>query len=91
MSSNATFYTEEDASLSEFREGIVYYWPTRQQDQGKPPIRGRLMRIHSPRHKVDVWLFTNVLDPKQLPWRRRDCSIVGDGKTKDSSGPTSGR
>jgi hypothetical protein len=24
MSSNATFYTEEDIPLSEFREGIVY-------------------------------------------------------------------
>ena len=67
MSSNATFYTEEDLLLKEFREGIVYYWPTRQRDRGEPPIRGRLMRIHSDRHKIDVWLFTNVLDPKQLP------------------------
>jgi hypothetical protein len=25
------------------------------------------MRIHSCRHKVDVWLFTNVEDPQQLP------------------------
>ena len=36
------------------------------RSEGKPPIRGRLMRIHSCRHKVDVWLFTNVEDPKQL-------------------------
>jgi hypothetical protein len=67
MSSNATFYTEENVPLNEFREGIVYYWPIRQQERGEPAIRGRLMRIHSHRHKVDVWLFTNVLDPKQLP------------------------
>jgi len=66
MSSNATFYSEAHVLLDEFREGIVYYWPKTQQDQGKPPIRGRLMRIHSCRHKVDVWLFTNVEDPKQL-------------------------
>lgn len=66
MSSNATFYSEANEPLDEFREGIVYYWPKTQQDEGKPPIRGRLMRIHSCRHKVDVWLFTNVEDPKQL-------------------------
>ena len=68
MSSNATFYSETDEPLDEFREGIVYYWPKTQQNEGKPPIRGRLMRIHSSRHKVDVWLFTNVEDPKQLSW-----------------------
>ena len=63
MSSNATFYSEANEPLDEFREGIVYYWPKTQQSEGKPPIRGRLMRIHSGRHKVDVWLFTNVEDP----------------------------
>lgn len=67
MSSNATFYTEDNTPLTEFCEGIVYYWPKRQQDQGKPAIRGRLLRIHSQRHKADVWLFTNVLDSRQLP------------------------
>jgi len=66
MSSMATFYTESNEPLDEFREGIVYYWPKTQQSRGKPPIRGRLMRIHGRRHKVDVWLFTNVEDPKQL-------------------------
>jgi hypothetical protein len=66
MSSNATFYTEQDVPMDEFREGIVYYWPTRQRDRGEPAIRGRLIRIHSPRHKMDVWLFTNVLDSQQL-------------------------
>ena len=66
MSSNATFYSEANEALDEFREGIVYYWPKTQRDGGKPPIRGRLMRIPSDRHKVDVWLFTNVEDTKQL-------------------------
>jgi hypothetical protein len=66
MSSTGTFYTETNELLEEFREGIVYYWPKTQQNEGKPPIRGRLMRIHSSRHKVDVWLFTNVEDPQQL-------------------------
>jgi hypothetical protein len=67
MSSNATFYSEGEEPLDEFREGIVYYWPKTQQNAGKPPIRGRLIRIRSPRHKTDVWLFTNVEDPQQLP------------------------
>jgi hypothetical protein len=64
MSSNATFYTAASEPLDEFREGIVYYWPKTQQAEGKPPIRGRLLRIHSARHKVDVWLFTNVEDQR---------------------------
>jgi hypothetical protein len=67
MSSMATFYTEAHEPLEEFREGIVYYWPKTQENEGKPPIRGRLMRIHSVLHKVDVWLFTNVEDPQRLP------------------------
>lgn len=67
MSSHATFYTEQDVPLTEFREGIVYYWPKTMQDQGKPPVRGRLIRVHSQRHKLDVWLFTNVEDPQRFP------------------------
>jgi len=66
MSSSATFYTAANEPLDEFREGMVYYWPKTQQAEGKPPIRGRLLRIHSARHKVDVWLFTNVEDPQRL-------------------------
>jgi hypothetical protein len=66
MSSNATFYTTSDVPIGRFREGIVYYWPKTQQARGKPPIRGRLIRIHSRRRKVDVWLFTNVEDPQRL-------------------------
>jgi hypothetical protein len=67
MSSNATFYSESNEPLDEFREGLVYYWPKRQERDRKPPIRGRLLRIHSGRHKADVWLFTNVEDRQQLP------------------------
>jgi hypothetical protein len=66
MSSNATFYSESNEPLDQFREGIVYYWPKTQQDAGNPPLRGRLMRIHSSCHKTDVWLFTNVEDPQRL-------------------------
>jgi len=66
MSSHATFYTQTEEPWAEFREGIVYYWPKKHQKDGKPPLRGRLLRIHSARHKNDVWLFTNVEDAQQL-------------------------
>jgi hypothetical protein len=58
MSSNATFYTEDQQPLSQWREGEVYYWPKTAQDADEPPIRGRLIRIRGP--KADVWLLTNV-------------------------------
>lgn len=67
MSSLATFYTDQKAPLEKFREGIVYYWPKSIQNQKQPPIRGRLICVHSRRHKVDVWLFTNVEDRQRLP------------------------
>jgi hypothetical protein len=67
MSSNATFYTDLHTQLEQFCEGIVYYWPKTVKDAGQPPLRGRLLRIRSARHKVDVWLFTNVLDSERLP------------------------
>jgi hypothetical protein len=68
MSSNATFYADEEGpELSQFREGIVYYWPKSIRDQGKPPLRGRLIRICSRRVKQEVWLFTNVEDSRRLP------------------------
>lgn len=66
MSSSASFYTEIAEPLEAFREGIAYYWPKAHQQAGKPPLRGRLIRIHSERHKTDVWLFTNVEDPREL-------------------------
>ena len=68
MSSKATFYSEVNEPLEQFREGIVYYWPKNQQKEGKPPLRGRLLRIHSVLHKTDVWLFTNVEDAQRMSW-----------------------
>jgi hypothetical protein len=67
MSSNATFYTEQKTPLKRFREGLVYYWPKTIQDKNQPPLRGRLIRITERRRKHDVWLFTNVEDPRRLP------------------------
>ena len=66
MSSQATFYTESQEPLESFAEEIVYYWPNNARDQGKPPLRGRLICVRSEKRKVDVWLFTNVEDPTRL-------------------------
>jgi hypothetical protein len=65
MSSNATFYLEEEQPLDQFQEGLVYYWPQSMQNKGDPPIRGRLIRVQSRDHR-DVWLLTNVLDRRCL-------------------------
>jgi hypothetical protein len=69
MSSNATFYTDVGRKTpgKDFRDGIVYYWPKSMQDKNQPPLRGRLIRLVSRRHKHDVWLFTNVEDRVRLP------------------------
>jgi hypothetical protein len=64
MSSRAYLYTERLVAMERFREGLVYYWPTKMQEQGQPPLRLRLLRIRG--KKADVWLLTNVLERRQL-------------------------
>jgi hypothetical protein len=55
--------------LDRFRQGLVYYWPEKTaQSQGKPPLHLRLLRVPGP--KADVWLLTNVLDPRELNHRQ---------------------
>lgn len=70
MSSNVTLYTEKLVSLQNYREGIVYYFPSKkEQKNGGLPLKLRLIRIRGKRRKYDVWLLTNVLDAKRLSWR----------------------
>jgi hypothetical protein len=45
-------------------DGVVMLWTTRDQQAKKPPLFLRLIRIHEPRGKVDVWLLTNVMRPR---------------------------
>ncbi len=66
MSSSAAFYSEEETPLSQWREGIVYYWPKERRAAGEPPIRGRLICVRSRRCKVDVWLLRNVEERGRL-------------------------
>jgi hypothetical protein len=67
MSSRVELYSESNVPLNRFREGWVHYWPKYAQDEGRPPLRLRLLRVRG--GKCDVWLLTN-LDKTQLPRRR---------------------
>ncbi len=67
MSSNVTLYTREQVRLERYREGEVYYWPSRKdQKRGTGPLHLRLIRIRAKHRRHDVWLLTNVLDKQQL-------------------------
>jgi len=66
MSSNVTLYTVQKVRLERFREGLVYYWPSKEQKKGSAPLLLRLIRIRAKKKKHDLWLLTNVLKPGQL-------------------------
>jgi hypothetical protein len=66
MSSNVTLYTKNKTPLSKFREGKVYYWTDKAQKLGLAPVEARLLRVRDQKRKIDVWLLTNVMSPKQL-------------------------
>jgi hypothetical protein len=69
LSSRSRLYKDGAVRLERFRQGLVYYWPEKTaQDPGKPPLRLRLVRVRGP--KADVWLLTNVLDPRELNHRQ---------------------
>jgi hypothetical protein len=69
LSSRSRLSKEGGVRLERFRQGLVYYWPEKTaQDQGKPPLHLRLLRVRGP--KADVWLLTNVLDPRELNHRQ---------------------
>jgi hypothetical protein len=69
LSSRSRLYKEGAVRLERFRQGLVYYWPEKSaQDEGKPPLQLRLVRVRGP--KADVWLLTNVLDPRDLNHRQ---------------------
>jgi Transposase DDE domain len=73
MSSRVHLSTLEKASLKDWTEGPVLYWPGYARDQGLAPIRCRLIRVPAKgkgkgkgKGKRDVWLLTDVLDPARL-------------------------
>ncbi len=68
LSSRSRLYVAQALRLERFRQGLVYYWPEKMQDQGRPPLHLRLVRVRG--DKGDVWLLTNVLDPRDLKHRQ---------------------
>jgi Transposase DDE domain len=69
LSSKSQLYTDTEQPLERFREGPVWYWPEKAQNQQRLPLRLRLIRVRG-RKKQDVWLLTNVLQQKRLGRRR---------------------
>lgn len=67
LSSRAPLYVPDKATLKKYREGLVYYWPVWAQQEDRPPLQVRLLRIRG--DQVDVWLITNVVDEQALPKR----------------------
>src|SRR5207253_917753 len=55
--------------LEHFREGLVWYWPEKAQNQQRPPLRLRRIRVRG-KKKQAVWLLTNVLQPERRGRRR---------------------
>lgn len=87
LSSRAYLYTECSTPLEKFRQGIVYYWPTKIRQKGLPPIKARLIRVRG--KGGDVWLLTDVLDRAALSkkaasqmyrWRWRNEGLFRDYK-----------
>jgi hypothetical protein len=87
LSSKAYLYTMEQTPLTQWEQGPVYYWPTKVQQSGRPPLAARLLRIKS--QKADVWLLTSVLDSTALSretagqlyrWRWRNEGLFRDYK-----------
>jgi hypothetical protein len=64
LSSRSNLYTLEQIPVKSLRESLVYYWPRQAQEDGKPPLLVRLLRVRGA--KADVWLLTNVLDRQQI-------------------------
>lgn len=72
MSSSVRLFVDRPVDPERFDHGPVTYWPLEARQKRSPPLRLRLIRVR-PRRKakngkrrVDVWLLTNVLDPRRL-------------------------
>jgi hypothetical protein len=67
MCSNATLYRTGGVAHERYREGVVWYWPSKQDAKaGMVPLRLRLIRIRAKRRENDVWLLTNVMEQRRL-------------------------
>jgi hypothetical protein len=68
LSSRSRLYTADHKPLDRLRQTLVYYWPDKAQSQGRPPLQLRVVRVRG--KKADVWLLTNIVDPRELNHRQ---------------------
>jgi hypothetical protein len=66
LSSSARLCPEKPQPRSCWRDGRAYYWP-QWAEKDQLPLRVRVLCIRG--RKSDVWLMTNVFDPRQLSLR----------------------
>jgi hypothetical protein len=66
MSAKVTLLAEQLPS-PRAHEALVWYWPEKDREAGRPPLRARLLRLRGKKRRQDVWLLTNVLDRERLP------------------------
>lgn len=68
--SKAPLYTKKRVQVDAWSEGECLYWPQEAQQKGQPPLLVRVLRVRKKKQgqstSQDVWLITNVLDPKRL-------------------------
>ena len=65
-STQTTLYTAEKTPVSQWKEGLVYWWTHEAKRQQLPPLPMRLLRVRGRKH--DVWLLTTVLDTDRLSY-----------------------
>ena len=65
VSSQTKLYAES-VPQDGWTDGTVLLWPDCEQRGSRAAIPLRLIRLHDPKKKVDVWLLTNVLQPARL-------------------------
>ena len=66
LSSQAQLYSDAGVEVATFHEGQFWYWTDKAEKADKPPLRVRVIRVASRKRKNDVWLVTDVLDPRLL-------------------------
>ena len=67
LSSQAQLYSLEMVKVEGFTEGEFWYWTDDAESKSQPALHVRVIRVAAKKRHNDVWLVTNVLDPKRLP------------------------
>ena len=67
LSSQAQLYSEEMVKVEGFTEGEFWCRTDDAENKSRRRCAVRVIRVAARKRKNDVWLVTNVLDPKRLP------------------------